>query len=72
MLDMRGTFVKSGVLRDEGGVYRFSQDYEFDSPSTAAGVVLGRSANGRLEWKDSTGRSLKDLQEQEKGGQDKE
>ena len=72
MLDMRGTFVKSGVLQDEGAVYRFSQDYEFDSPSTAAGVVLGRSANGRLEWKDSTGRSLKDLQEQEKGGQDKE
>jgi hypothetical protein len=72
MLDMRETFVKSGVLRDEGGVYRFTQDYEFDSPSTAAGVVLGRSANGRLEWKDPTGRSLKDLQEQEKGGQDKE
>jgi hypothetical protein len=68
MLDMRATFVKSGVLRDDGGVYRFSQDYEFDSPSTAAGVVLGRSANGRLEWKDSSGRSLKELQEREEDG----
>jgi hypothetical protein len=65
MLDMRGTFVKSGVLREEGGVYRFTQDYEFDSPSTAAGVILGRSANGRLEWKDPSGRSLKELQEAE-------
>jgi hypothetical protein len=30
MLDMRTTFTKSGVLRDEGGMYRFTQDYEFD------------------------------------------
>jgi hypothetical protein len=64
MLDMRDAFIKSSVLRDDNGSYRFAQDYEFDSPSTAAGVVLGRSANGRLEWKDSDGRSLKQLQEQ--------
>ena len=37
-------------------------DYTFNSPSTAAGVMLGRSANGRVEWKDATGRTLKDLQ----------
>lgn len=71
MLDMRTTFAKSGVLREESSVYRFTQDYEFDSPSTAAGVILGRSASGRLEWKDSTGRSLKDLQEKEEGSADK-
>jgi hypothetical protein len=33
-----------------------------DSPSTAAGVLLGRSANGRIEWKDERGVSLKQLQ----------
>ncbi len=65
MLDMRTTFTKSGVLMDDGGAYRFTQDYEFDSPSTAAGVVLGRTANGRLEWKDSGGHSLKELQARE-------
>lgn len=37
------------------GEYRFSQDYVFSSPSTAAAVVLGRSANGRIEWKDAKG-----------------
>ena len=37
----------------------------FSSPSTAAAVVLGRSANGRIEWKDAHGRTVKWLQEQE-------
>jgi hypothetical protein len=63
VLEMRATLVKSGVLRDEGVAYRFTQDYEFDSPSTSAAVVLARSVNGRLEWKDSSGRALRDLEE---------
>jgi hypothetical protein len=41
---------------------KLAQDYTFDSPSTAAGVLLGRSANGRIEWKDQTGKTLKDIQ----------
>lgn len=53
------------MLAAEGGGYRFSQDYVFTSPSTAAAVVLGRSANGRIEWKDAQGRTLKELQTQE-------
>jgi hypothetical protein len=64
MLDMRGSLEKRGVFQQEGNIYRLSQDYLFDSPSTAAGVLLGRSANGRLEWKDSKGRSLKQIQEE--------
>ena len=47
--------------------YRFTQDYSFSSPSMAAAVVLGRSANGRIEWKDAQGRTLKELQEAEAG-----
>ncbi len=39
--------------------------YPFSSPSTAACVVLGRNANGRMEWKDAQGRALKVLQENE-------
>ena len=45
--------------------YAFTQDYTFSSPSTVASVVLGRSANGRLEWKDAQGRALKMLQGEE-------
>jgi hypothetical protein len=52
-----------GVMVEQGNTYAFTQDYAFSSPSTAASVVLGRSANGRLEWKDAQGRALKVLQE---------
>ena len=31
-------------------------------------VVLGRSANGRIEWKAKDGRTLKAIQEAEVGG----
>jgi len=51
------------VLGLQGGLYQFTQDYSFSSPSTAA--VLGRSANGRIEWKAADGRTLKELQEAE-------
>lgn len=62
--ELRRSLLTQGVLEDAGEVYRFTQDYIFDSPSSAAGVILGRSANGRTEWKDGHGRSLKELQEQ--------
>lgn len=45
--------------------YVFTQDYLFASPSTATGVVVGRSANGRIEWQTKDGRSLKAVQEAE-------
>lgn len=41
----------SGVLvEDADGSRRFSEDYAFSSPSAAAAVVSGRSANGRKVW----------------------
>lgn len=65
MRAIRKDLVASGVLIADGAHYRFTQDYDLSSPSTAAGVVLGRTANGRLEWKDATGMTLKALQEAE-------
>ena len=65
MFELRQELIGNGVLAAEGGGYRFSQDYVFTSPSTAAAVVLGRSANGRIEWKDTQGWTLKELQAQE-------
>lgn len=49
MFDIRQEQIANGVLALEGGLYRFTQDYAFSSPSTAAAVVLGRSTNGRIE-----------------------
>jgi hypothetical protein len=55
---------EQGVLVDQGEFYTFHQDYTFDSPSTAAATVMGRNANGRIEWKTRNGVTLKELQEQ--------
>jgi len=66
--DLRRTLLEQGVLEDAGATYRLAQDYTFNSPSTAAGVLLGRSANGRMEWKDAKGRSLKEIQEAVEAG----
>lgn len=63
MKALRRTLLENGVLADAGDVFKVTQDYTFSSPSTAAGVILGRSSNGRLDWKDKEGHSLKDLQE---------
>jgi len=61
--DLRLQLVKSGVLCDAGGKLQFTQDYTFSSPSLAAAVILGRQSNGRTEWKDPNGKTLKELQE---------
>ena len=62
MFDLREELIGNGVLQRDGNHFLFAQDYVFSSPSTAAAVVLGRSANGRIEWKDAGGRTLKELQ----------
>jgi hypothetical protein len=67
MFDLRQELISNGVLEVQGGLYEFSQDYSFSSPSTAAAVVLGSSANGRVEWKAADGRTLKEIQETEAG-----
>jgi hypothetical protein len=62
MYDLRQELIGNGVLERDNDHFRFAQDFVFSSPSTAAAVVLGRSANGRIEWKDGRGRTLKELQ----------
>ena len=63
--DLRADLIKRGVLVEDKDAYRFTQDYPFNSPSTAAGVLLGRATNGRVDWHDKSGRTLKEIQESE-------
>ena len=63
MRDMRDELVRQNVLVTDADCLRLSQDYLFASPSLAAGVLLGRPANGRVEWKAADGRTLKDIQD---------
>jgi hypothetical protein len=62
--DLRTELQERGVLVPDGKHLRFTQDYRFESPSPAAGVVVGGTANGRLEWKGAKdGRTLKEIQD---------
>ncbi|MBC7350165.1 MAG: GIY-YIG nuclease family protein [Candidatus Aminicenantes bacterium] len=63
--ELRQSLIAAGVLEDLGLYLRLTQDYVFNSPSTAAGVLLGRSENGRTAWKDAKGRTLKEIEEAE-------
>lgn len=67
---LRATLQDRAVIALSGEKLRFTQPYTFDSPSTAAGVLLGRSANGRVEWKDAEGRTLRDNQTAAVGAHD--
>src|SRR5262249_34272518 len=58
LVEMRGSLKERGILVEDGDFLKLTQDYTFDSPSTAAGVMLGRSANGRIEWQDDQGHTL--------------
>ncbi|MCP2679807.1 GIY-YIG nuclease family protein [Maricaulaceae bacterium NA33B04] len=49
--DLHEQLLASGVLRRDGEVCVFTENYAFTSPSAAAAVVNGRPANGRLDWK---------------------
>lgn len=43
--------------------HMFSKDCIFTSPSYAAAIVMGRSANGRTEWKTKEGMTFKQVEE---------
>jgi hypothetical protein len=50
--------IEEGVMRVEGETVVFEKDHLFRSPSMAAVALLGRTANGWLEWKTKDGTTL--------------
>ena len=58
----RNKLIEEGTLAPENSHLVFTQDVEFSSPSAAAAVVHGGSANGLTAWKDRKGRTLKELE----------
>ena len=67
---LRQKLMQEGVLIDKADSLEFPDDYLFSSPSTAAAIVLGRSANGLTEWKLKDGKTLKEFESNEKKRQD--
>ncbi|MFC4623968.1 DUF4357 domain-containing protein [Daeguia caeni] len=54
---LRDTLIEKGILREDDGALIFSSDYTFPSVSSAAAVVYGGSANGRILWRLQDGRT---------------
>ncbi len=63
----RQDLIDDEVLEKKTDGYRFAKDWLFGSPSAAASVCLGRSANGLTEWKDEVGTTLKANREKATG-----
>lgn len=60
---LRHKLIQDGTLIQKDDVYVFAQDAEFSSPSAAAAVIHGGGANGLTAWRDSSGKTLKELEE---------
>lgn len=56
----RNSLIKKGIINEN---FEFTKDYIFTSPSLAASIVMGRSANGLTEWKNDKNKSIKNLEE---------
>lgn len=61
LISMREKLVKDKILLDIGEKFQFQEDYIFNSPSMAGGVILGRATNGWTAWKNKAGKTLDEL-----------
>ena len=61
----RSELIESGIIESKNDNMIFTDDYLFSSPSAAAMVVMGRSANGIVEWKNANGKVLADIESDE-------
>ena len=59
---LRKKLLDAGDLIVDGDHLMFTRAIEFTSPSTAAAVIHGGGANGQTAWKDSTGRTLREIE----------
>ena len=61
---LRTKLIEEGILVPHNDKQlRLAKNYVFDSPSSAASVLAGGSKNGRVEWRDASGLTLKQNQE---------
>lgn len=67
--EMRKKLIESGVVQQQEQQIVFLKDHLFNKPSPAAVALLGRPANGWLEWKTQDGRTLDSIERQEPAAQ---
>ena len=57
----RQQLVTAGIMVAQNGALVFTRDHLFTSPSMAAMALMGRSANGWVEWKNPQGKTLDEV-----------
>lgn len=62
IIKLRTKLINDGVIDNN---FKFVKDYIFTSPSLAAAVVTGRTANGRVDWKTKDHKTIKMQEENE-------
>jgi len=65
-VNLRNRLIEEKVLINKGEYFEFAEDCIFSSPSAAASIVMGRTANGFTEWKQKDGTTLKDFESNNK------
>lgn len=59
---LRDTLILEGIIVKDNDKMILKRDYLFSSSSSAAMIVMGRSANGLTDWKMKSGKTLKDFE----------
>lgn len=62
VLVQRNKLIEDGGLITQDNKLVFKKNVEFSSPSSAAAVIHGGSANGLIAWRDTEGKTLKELE----------
>ncbi len=65
---MRAKLTAQGILQEKQDRYVFTSNFIFTSPSGAAGIVLGRNANGWISWKYQNGKTLDEVKRKNNDG----
>ena len=56
--ELRRKLFAQKIIKKENDSILFLKDHLFNSPSMAGSVLLGRSSNGWIDWKDKSGNTL--------------
>lgn len=62
MQKLRNTLISEGVIVKDKNRMMLKRDYLFSSSSSAAMIIMGRSANGLTEWKMKSGKTLQEYE----------
>ena len=62
VVNARNRLIESGVMQVVGDKTVFLKDHLFKTPSAASCALLASNSNGWVEWKNSKGQTLREIE----------